>query len=72
MWEPVKSKENPSVCLSAYTVGELKEILNEVPDDYSLSHMGDLFTICVDNNEKVMTLIKVADVDYLLEDTEDV
>ena len=70
MWEPVK-KNKESLGLTAQTVGELKEMLKYVPDDYLLSVQGTIFGMVVDNEYKTVLFDDVEFLEILIEENEE-
>lgn len=65
MWKPVKKNEE-SLGLTASTVGALKEILAQVPDDYILSVTGANVGVLMDEDEKLILIDEVAFLEDLL------
>lgn len=70
MWKPV-TKEGESLGLTAATVGELKEILKYVPDDYILSACGTSFGIVMSEEDKQVLIDEVSFLENLLFEQED-
>lgn len=67
IWKPVK-KDGESLGLTARTVGELKEILKYVPDDYILSACGTSFGIVMCEADKQVLIDDVSFLENLLAD----
>lgn len=65
MWTPVK-KENEELGLTATTIGELKEILSYIPDNYLLSGTGTTFGIVMDEEEEIVLMDDVVYLENLL------
>lgn len=70
MWTPVKRNEE-SLGLTASTVGELKEMLKYVPDDYTLSVIGSTFGMLMETEDKVILIDEVPYLEDLLIEQED-
>ena len=70
MWKPV-TKDGESLGLTAKTVGELKEMLNCVPDNYSLSVTGTTFGMAVDTESEIILFDDVNYLETLLEEDEE-
>ena len=70
MWKPV-TKNGESLGLTAKTVGELKEMLKYVPDDYLLSVQGTIFGMVVDNEYKTVLFDDVEFLEILIEENEE-
>lgn len=69
MWKPV-TKDGESLGLTAKTVGELKEMLKYVPDNYALSVTGTAFGMLVNSNFETVLFDDVNYIEELLEENE--
>ena len=67
MWKPV-TKDGESLGLVAATVGELKEMLKYVPDDYTLSVIGTPFGMVMETDDKIVLMDEVSYLENLLEE----
>lgn len=65
MWEPVR-KANEQLAMTAATVGELKEILALIPDDYVLSVIGSKFGILIDKDDETLLFDEIEYLEGLL------
>ena len=70
MWKPV-TKNGESLGLTASTVGELKEMLKYVPDNYKLSAMGVPFGMIMGTNNEIILIDEVKYLEDLLEEQEE-
>ena len=70
MWKPV-TKNGEDLGLTAQTVGELKEMLKHVPDDYSLSVTGTTFGMAIDTESETVLFDDVNYLETLLEENEE-
>ena len=70
MWKPV-TKNGEDLGLTAQTVGELKEMLRYVPDDYSLSVTGTTFGMAIDTESETILFDDVNYLETLLEENEE-
>lgn len=73
MWKPIK-KDGEDLGLSAVTVGELKEILNQIPDTsnhYLLSVIGTSFGMVIDDEEEIVLMDEVDFLENLLAEQEE-
>jgi len=70
MWKPV-CKDGESLGLVATTVGELKEMLKYIPDDYTLSVTGTTFGMLMETDDKVVLVDEVAYLENLLIEQEE-
>lgn len=68
MWETVK-KDGESLGMTATTVGELKEMLKNVPDDYDLSVIGQTFGMLINPAEKIALFDEISYLEDLLNDS---
>jgi len=65
MWKPV-TKDGESLGLVATTVGELKEMLRYVPDNYTLSITGTTFGMLMETDDEVVLMDEVTFLEDLL------
>lgn len=65
MWKPV-TKNDKSLGLTATTVGELKEMLKYVPDNYSLSVTGTSFGMLMETEEEMVLIDEIPFLENLL------
>lgn len=65
MWKPV-TKDGESLGLVASTVGELKEMLKYVPDNYTLSVTGTTFGMLMETDDEVVLMDEVPFLEDLL------
>ena len=70
MWKPVKINEN-ELGLTATTIGELKKILENVPDHYSLSVTGTTFGMLMETEEEFVLFDEVSFLENLLIEQEE-
>lgn len=70
MWKPV-TKNGESLGLTATTVGELKEMLKYVPDDYTLSVTGTTFGMLMETDEETILIDEVPFLENLLIEQEE-
>lgn len=70
MWKPV-TKDGESLGLVAATVGELKEMLKYVPDNYTLSVTGVPFGMLMEVDDELVLMDEVKYLEDLLEEQED-
>lgn len=69
MWRIV-SNDGVNLGMNVNTVGELKEMLNYVPNDYELSAMGTDFAMLVNDEEKTLLVDEADYLEGLLEEDE--
>lgn len=69
MWKPV-TKNGESLGLVATTVGELKEMLKYVPDNYALSVTGVSFGMLMETDEEMILMDEVGYLEDLLVEQE--
>lgn len=65
MWKPVVENEK-SLGLVVQTVGELKNLLQYVPDNYLLSVIGTSYGMLMDTEEEVVLMDEVPFLENLL------
>lgn len=65
MWKPV-TKNGESLGLTATTVGELKEMLKYVPDNYTLSVTGVEFGMLMETDGEMVLMDEVSYLEDLL------
>lgn len=65
MWKPV-TKNGESLGLTASTVGELKEMLKYVPDNYTLSVTGTTFGMLMEVDDEIILMDEVPYLENLL------
>ena len=65
MWKPV-TKNGESLGLVAATVGELKEMLKYVPDNYTLSVTGASFGMLMEVDDEIVLMDEVPFLEDLL------
>lgn len=70
MWKPV-TKDGESLGLVATTVGELKEMLKYVPDNYTLSVTGVPFGMLMETDDEVVLMDEVKYLEDLLAEQEE-
>ena len=70
MWKPV-TKDGESLGLVATTVGELKEMLKYVPDNYTLSVTGTTFGMLMETDDEVVLMDEVPFLENLLIEQEE-
>lgn len=70
MWKPV-TKDGESLGLVASTVGELKEMLKYVPDNYTLSVTGTTFGMLMETDDEVVLMDEVKYLEDLLAEQEE-
>ena len=70
MWKPV-TKDGESLGLVASTVGELKEMLKYVPDNYTLSVTGTVFGMLMETDEEMILIDEVPFLENLLIEQEE-
>ena len=70
MWKPV-CKDGEPLGLIATTVGELKEMLKYVPDNYTLSVTGAPFGMVMEVDDELVLMDEVRHLEDLLEEQED-
>ena len=70
MWKPVM-KEGESLGLVATTVGELKEMLKYVPDNYTLSVTGAPFGMAMEVDDEMVLMDEIPYLENLLIEQEE-
>lgn len=70
MWEPVKVNKN-ELGLTATNVGELKKILENVPDHYLLSVCGTTFGMLMETEEEFVLFDEFSFLENLLIEQEE-
>ena len=70
MWKPV-IKNGESLGLTAATVGELKEMLKYVPDNYTLSVTGAIFGMLMEVDDELILMDEVEYLEELLKEQEE-
>ena len=70
MWKPV-CKDGESLGLAAATVGELKEMLKYVPDNYTLSVMGVPFGMLMEVDDEVVLMDEIPYLENILIEQEE-
>ena len=70
MWKPV-TKDGKSLGITASTVGELKEMLKYVPDNYTLSLMGTTFGMVMNTDDEVILMDEIKYLEDLLMEQEE-
>ena len=65
MWKPV-TKNGESLGLVATTVGELKEMLEHVPDNYTLSVTGAPFGMLMETDDEMILMDEIPYLENLL------
>lgn len=70
MWKPVKANEN-DLGLTASTIGELKKILENIPDHYLLSVCGTTFGMLMETEEEFVLFDEVPFLENLLIEQEE-
>ena len=70
MWKPVTKNGEP-LGLVAATVGELKEMLKHVPDNYTLSVTGVPFGMVMDTDDEIVLMDDVTYLEDLLAEQEE-
>ena len=70
MWKPV-TKDGESLGLVAATVGELKEMLKYVPDNYTLSVTGAPFGMLMEVDDEMILMDEIPYLENLLIEQEE-
>lgn len=70
MWKTV-CKDGESLGLTVTTVGELKEMLKYVPDNYTLSVTGTTFGMLMETDDEVVLMDEVPFLEDLLIEQEE-
>ncbi len=70
MWKPV-TKNGESLGLTAATIGELKEMLKYVPDNYTLSVNGTTFGMLMEVDEEMVLMDEIPFLENLLLEQEE-
>ena len=70
MWKPV-TKDGESLGLVAATVGELKEMLKYVPDNYTLSVTGAPFGMLMETDDEMILMDEIPYLENLLIEQEE-
>ena len=70
MWKPV-TKNGESLGLIASTVGELKEMLKYVPDNYTLSVTGAPFGMLMEVDDEIVLMDEIPYLENLLIEQEE-
>ena len=70
MWKPV-TKNGESLGLTAATVGELKEMLKYVPDNYTLSVTGANFGMLMEVDDEIILMDEVPYLESLLDEQDE-
>ena len=65
MWKPV-TKNGKSLGLTAATVGELKEMLQHIPDNYTLSVTGANFGMFMEVDDEMVLMDEISYLEELL------
>lgn len=70
MWKPV-CKDEESLGLVAATVGELKEMLKYVPDNYTLSVAGVPFGMLMEVDDEIVLMDEIPFLENILIEQEE-